>query len=120
MARSEAQVASGGSKGRSKSAAAKPSRVSTMPMTAAIAWGMLPGPAFKDERHFRNLVNKELRRNGLWLANERFRDSGGSQHRLWRLMRTGRSRALLAEGKLQHCCMEALKIITPGGNDDDV
>jgi hypothetical protein len=81
---------------------------------------MLPGPAFKreDERRFRNLVNKELRRNGLWLAMDRLRST--PSWRMWRLMQTGRSRALMAEGRLQHCCIEALKILTPEGNDADL
>lgn len=95
-------------------------------VTCAIAWGMLPAPAFKreDERRFRNLANKELRKHGLWLAANRWRDHDmngrPTELRRWQLMRTGRSRALMAEGKLQHCCMWALKIITPGGNDADV
>ena len=119
MARSEVQAAGDGSKERSKSAAEKLSDVSTVPLTAAVAWGMVQGPAFKqeDERRCRNLVNKELRRHRLWLELTRLHTGTVRQ---WRLMRTGRSRALIAEGRLQHCCMEALKIITPGGNDADV
>lgn len=63
------------------------------PFLAAVAWGLVPGPAFdaQAERFFKQRLNRELKRHRLWVKCVRILVTnrpgpGVVQQRTWQLM----------------------------------